>query len=143
MNNMYFDEYPFMNEEITSINKMNTSNNNMFGSYEGYLKGNMYKDLYKPYKDYKTAKLIPNNEQAELLLNINQLEFASHDIRLYLDNYPTDSNMIKMYNDYQEQANQAIDNYEQKYGPICMNTLSSNDMFSWEKYIWPWEMGEE
>ena len=143
MNNMYFDEYPFMNEEINNVDKMNISNNNMFGSYEGYLKGNMYKDLYKSYKDYKPTKLIPDNEQAELLLNINQLEFAAHDIRLYLDNYPTDSNMIKMFNDYQIQANKAIDNYEQKYGPICMNDLSSNDMFSWEKYIWPWEMGEE
>ena len=88
-------------------------------------------------------KIIPNNEQTELLLIINQLEFAAHDIRLYLDNYPNDSEMIKKFNEYQRQANQAINNYEQKYGPICMSALSNDNNFSWEKYIWPWEMGEE
>lgn len=145
MNNMYFDDYSIISDDINNYNEMLISKktNDMLGSYEGYIKGNMYKNLYKPYMEYKPAKLIPKNEQDELLLNINQLEFAAHDIRLYLDNYPNDREMIKKFNEYQTKANQAVTSYEQKYGPICMNTASSDNTFNWEEYIWPWEMGEK
>ena len=35
-------------------------------------------NLYEQYKNYRPAKLIPNNEQAELLLNVDQLTFAAY-----------------------------------------------------------------
>ena len=73
------------------------------------MSGNLFNDLYDQYKNYRPAKLIPNNEQAELLLNLNQTSFAMHDIRLYLDNHPSDKEMIKMFNTYQKQAMESID----------------------------------
>ena len=87
MNNRFdFDNYQnmnFFNEML--LNNINTTNtNDMVGSYEGYIKGNLFNSLYDQYKNYRPAKLIPNNEQAELLLNINQTTFAVHDLRLYL-----------------------------------------------------------
>lgn len=125
------------------LNNINQNmNNNLEGSYDGYLKGNMYKNLYNQYKNYRPAKLIPNNEQAELLLNINQTTFALHDIRLYLDINPNDQNMIRIFNDYQRKVNNAINEYQQKYGPISMYSGSENNVFSWEMYNFPWEMEE-
>lgn len=156
MNNMRFDGYGYPdmnlinNMFLQSNNNMNNQNSNtntgtnkdLAGPYEGYIRGNMYNNLYQQYKNYRPAKLMPNNEQAELLLNLNQLSFAAHDIRLYLDVHPNDTGMIKLYNQYQQQANNAIKTYEEKYGPILQNSLSEANKFSWEAHSWPWEMEE-
>ena len=153
MNNMRFDGYGypdmnlinnlFMSNNNQNLNMNNNSmNKDLASPYEGYIKGNLYNNLYKQYKNYRPSKLAPNNEQAELLLNVNQLSFAAHEIRLYLDVYPNDTNMINLFNKYQQQANEAVKVYEQKYGPILQSSLSENNKFSWEAYAWPWEMEE-
>ena len=154
MNNRFdFDNYNYqdmnmLNEMIlnnigqqTNINNTN-KNNNLAGSYEGYIRGNLFNNLYDQYKNYRPAKLIPTNEQAELLLNVNQTTFAAHDIKLYLDTNPNDREMINMFNKYQQQAQDAIKEYERRFGPILADSLSDGNMFSWETYSWPWEMEE-
>lgn len=154
MNNMNFGgyEYPdmnlinnmFLNKNLN--NQMNNNSNNMMinnsnlaPALEGYERGNLFNNLYQQYKNYQPQKLVPNNEQAELLLNVGQTTFAAHEIRLYLDVHPDDKEMINLFNKYQKQANDAIEVYEKKYGPILMHTTSSNNMFDWEAYAWPWE----
>ena len=123
-------------------NNSNGGNTNLAGSYEGYIRGNLFNNLYDQYKDYRPAKLIPNNEQAELLLNINQTTFAAHDMRLYLDLHPDDQNMIRLFNNMQEQAKNAMNEYERRFGPIQADSPSENNMFSWQVYSFPWEMEE-
>ena len=68
------------------------------------------------------------------MLNLNQVAFAAHDIRLYLDIHPDDKKMINLFNQFQNQANIQLNEYEKKYGPIMINSLSENNMFSWEIY---------
>ena len=144
-NNNQNDMNNIMNNDMINMNQnMNmTTNKNLASPYEGYIRGNLFNNLYEQYKNYRPARLAPNNEQAELLLNVNQLSFAAHEIRLYLDVNPNDTNMIKLYNQYQKQANEAIKTYEQKYGPILQSSLSEANAFSWEAYAWPWEMEEK
>lgn len=161
MDNMRFDGYGypdmnlindiFLQSNTSNNSQMNNANNNfnmmqptqnLANPYEGYVRGNMFNDLYQQYKNYRPARLVPDNEQAELLLNVNQLSFAAHDMRLYLDVHPEDTEMIRLYNQYQQQANEAIRTYEEKYGPILQNSLSKENRFSWEAYSWPWEMEE-
>lgn len=145
-NRLDLDDYNYQSSNIINemlLNNMNQINNKeLAGSYDGYIKGNLFNDLYDQYKNYRPAKLIPNNEQAELLLNLNQTSFAMHDIRLYLDNHPNDKEMIKTFNIYQKQAMESRQEYEKKYGPINMETPSNNNMFSWVAYSWPWEQEE-
>ena len=147
-NRLDLDNYNY--QDINVLNEMllnnieinNNSDNALAGSYEGYIRGNLFTDLYNQYKNYRPAKLIPNNEQAELLLNVNQTTFAAHDLRLYLDNNPNDTKMLKLFNKYQEQAMKAIKDYENKFGPILMGSPSNTNMFSWAAYSWPWEKEE-
>ena len=155
-NNMNFDGfgYPDMNlinnlflQGNNQNNNMNqnmnmTTNQNLASPYEGFIRGNLYNNLYQQYKNYRPQRLVPNNEQAELLLNVNQTTFAAHEIRLYLDNYPNDTNMINLFNQYQKQASDAIKAYEKKYGPILQDSPSETNKFSWQAYSWPWEMEE-
>ena len=152
-NRTSFYDYPYDTNEYNMINEMlinsmdNSNsimmNNTLMEPFEGYIKGNLYNNLYDSYKDYKPNELIPSNEQAEMLLNINKLSFALQDIRLYLDINPNDQNMIKLFNDYQQKQENATEEYERKYGPILSDTKSQDNIFSWEEYSWPWEMGDK
>lgn len=145
-NNMNFNDfgYPDMNifNNMMMPNQTGISNSNIMPMYEGYIKGNLFNNLYDQYLNYQPSKLIPNNEQAELLLNVNQTTFAAHEVKLYLDIYPNDTGMINLYNDYQKKASDAIKTYERKYGPILADSPSNTNDFSWEAYAWPWEMEE-
>ncbi len=137
-----FDDMSIVNDVVYGNNTGN-SFSNISGPYEGYIRGNMFNNLYDQYKNYKPAKLIPNNEEAELLLNIDQLTFSIHDLRLYLDINPNDSRIIDLYNKYQIMLKKALNDYEGKYGPIDWWSLSKNNAFSWEAYSFPWEEGDK
>ena len=126
-----------MNADVKNLNK----NSELFDTYEGYMKGNMFQNMYVPYRNYRPIKVVPNSEQAEALLRANELTFASHEARLYLDVFPNDRGMIQVFNNFRNAANQAILEYEQKYGPIEWDSLSDPNMFTWVATTWPWEMG--
>lgn len=140
--NMNFQANMNSNNMNSNIMMPNANNQNLAQPYEGYIQGNLFNNLYVPYKNYRPMRLIPNNEQAELLLNANQFLFASHELRLYLDNYPNDTRMIALFNQYREQANRAVKEYEKKFGPLTWDALSTPNEFSWQQTAWPWEMGE-
>ena len=125
-----------------NLNNMINNNQKLAGPYEGFIKGNLFNNLYNQYKSYRPTRLSPNNEQAELLLNVNQTTFAAHELKLYLDVYPNDTNMINLYNEYQKIASEQIKAYERKYGPLLADSPSANNSFSWEAYSWPWETEE-
>lgn len=112
---------------------------NLYGPYEGFTKGNLFQDLYQQYKNYQPARLTPRSEQEELLLNVDQLTFAAHELNLYLDVYPDDRMMIELFNQYRTMANQAIQTYENKYGPITVNSdVLTRTPWAWESDVWPW-----
>ena len=72
------NNYDFMNNKII--------NNNLTGLYTGFIRGNMFSNLYNQYKDYQPMMINPDNEKEQYLLDLNQVQFAMHDINLYLDN---------------------------------------------------------
>ena len=112
---------------------------NLFNPYEGYLKGNAFKDEYKPYKNYKVAKLNINSEKDEMLVNIGEYSFMMHDINLYLDVHPNDKEALNMFSEYRNKVNDLITKYERKYGPLCVKGIMSNNTpFAWENEKWPW-----
>ena len=123
----------------TNMNYGNNLNNvNLFNPYEGYLKGNAFKDEYKPYKNYKVAKLNINSEKEELLTAIGESSFMMHDLNLYLDVHPDDVDALNKFSMYREKTNNLITNYERKYGPLSVKgDIQNNIPFAWENN-WPW-----
>ena len=124
----------------TNPNYQNGKNDlNLFNPYEGYLKGNAFKDEYRPYKDYKVAKLNINNEKDDLLIGIGQYSFMMHDMNLYLDVHPNDREALNKFIMYRDKVNELINNYERKYGPLCVKgDMNNNIPFAWENSMWPW-----
>jgi spore coat protein JB len=112
--------------------------NNLYDVYGGFIRGNMFPDLYNTYKIKKPFDVEPLNEQAELLTYLDAYSFAAHDLNLYLDNNPNDRQIIELFKSYTNEANKIQKQYEEKYGPLFIDN-SITYPWSWNNSPWPWE----
>lgn len=112
--------------------------NEVYDVYGGFIRGNMFPELYNTYKNSKPYEIQPMNEQAELLTYLDAYSFAAHDLNLYLDNNPNDRDMIRLFTEYTNKANQIQREYEQKYGPLFVDA-SITYPWAWNNSPWPWE----
>ncbi len=132
---MFFENIIFdMNDNKNSMNPK------IFNAKEGFMHGNMFKNEYEPYKNYKVAELVSSTEKGNLLLKIYEYDFALNDLSLYLDIHPEDKNLYNLFKKYTEEQRACIDMYEKKYGPLEIND-SPYDSYMWEKGPWPFEGG--
>ncbi len=106
---------------------------------EGFLRGNMFADEYKPYKNYTYKRIIPKTKKEELIVEIMELSFAINDLNLYLDLNPHDTKMLEVFNNLVEKSCQKEMEYVKKYGSLEVIDSNSNEIFEWIKNPWPWE----
>lgn len=81
---------------------------------------------------------MPTN-QMQLLQLISQLSFAAFDAGLYLNTHPTDLNALEYYNHINCMSQQAAAEYNAMYGPLTMESVRSNNEWTWINEPWPWE----
>lgn len=109
--------------------------------YEGLVRGNMFNELYTPYKNYKQRRLTANNEKGQMLLDIRMYNQALIDLNLYLDLHPSDTNTINLRADYLTKYNEAIEKFERKYGPITLDSeYTKKSPWAWDNKNFPWEV---
>ena len=113
--------------------------NSLFRSDEGYIKGNLFQNLYNQYKNYQPQVLTPKTEQEKCLYELSAVTFAAHELNLYLDLHPEDQSMFILFTDYQKQANRLMEEYQEKYGPLMINSQEMTTSFNWGQTKWPWE----
>lgn len=131
-NNMNFNKCTYDQKDVRP--------NELYDPYAGFIRGNMFPDLYNQYKVSKPYEIEPMNEQAQLLTNIDAISFAAHDLNLYLDTHPENQDIIELYNHYRMQSEEAIKEYEKRFGPLNVNSTSLNTCpWAWNKLPWPWE----
>lgn len=128
-NNMTFNKSDF-NQKLNP--------NNLYDAYEGFIRGNLFPELYNQYKISKPLNIDPMNEQAEMLTYIDAYGFAAHELNLYLDNNPNDRTAIELFKEYTKQKDQILNQYEQKYGPLFVDA-STTYPWAWNESPWPWE----
>ena len=152
MNNSYNNSYDDMCDNMnTNMNDMyikasqnnmkkDDNSNNLYDPYNGFIRGNLFKDLYDPYKLKEPYEIKPMNEQAELLTYIDALGFSMIDLNLYLDIYPNDKKAINLFNQYRKEKESLVNQYESKFGPITLNSDSLNSYpWAWDDMPWPWD----
>ena len=130
-NNMNFNKCMYIPRKKTE---------DLYDAYDGFIRGNMFPDLYNQYKVSKPFDVEPMNEQAQLLTYVDALSFAAHDINLFLDNFPDVRDMIELYNRYRVELDRARKQYENSFGPLFVTSEATNHYpWSWNNLPWPWE----
>ncbi len=125
---MFFDDIIF---------NVKDDNNVMLFEYDdGFMYGNMFKNEYDSYKNYKPVQLESNTELGRLLLKIYEYDFALNDLSLYLDLHPDDMDVYKMFKKYTMEQRKYVDMYEKKYGPMELDN-SDYTNYMWDEGPWP------
>ena len=151
---MFYNQniYEYPNNRLDTYNYLNNNYNlplyeedanakKLYDPYQGFIRGNMFPNLYNGY-DSISLDIRPLNEQARMLTNLGSLDFAAHDIQLYLDLHPNDRDMIELYNKYKNEATNLRIKYESKYGPINVDSNATDKYpWDWNNSPWPWEKG--
>lgn len=140
--NDYRDYYNYKNNNYNEpIYEQNQSKSNILDPYQGFIRGNMFSDLYNGYKINQPIGINPQNKQAEMLTTIDSLCFAMTDLDLYLDIYPNDKNALELYNFYQNSYNEYMKSYQKEYGPLELDSATfKNNFWTWILSPWPWEV---
>ena len=142
MNNNFYeipgDWYSEFNANY--MNPVNTTNNNLTNPRIALDRGNLFNNLYDPYRNYRYRELKASNKKEELLLNILNYNFALVELGLYLDLNPLDRNMLNIYNQYLDNKKKLCDEYEKSYGPLSLEGLNmGNNDWHYLNLPWPWE----
>lgn len=135
------EEINFYKENITKKEAIDNDHNNdlkLVSAKEGFLRGNMFANLFDPYKDLTYLPLKPSSEREELLYEIMSYDFAINDLNLYLDLHPEDSEMYKKFKIYTKECMELKDEYSKKYGPLTLDQIDSKE-YMWEENSWPWD----
>ena len=83
---------------------------------EGFMRGNLEKGSFIPYKQYTYFELKAENEQERMLLRLMALSFAINDLNLYLDLHPEDMENFQLFKKYANELNNLELDYVKKYG---------------------------
>ena len=141
INGNEFQNENFKFDNMAFANTFMHDNLNLYEPYEGFIKGNLFKNLYNEYKNYKPMTLRPTNEKNALMLEIQKYKFALNDLNLYLDVNPNNKEAINIYNNYVVELDKLTKYYENLYGPISLNNnLIKTSNFNWINCPWPWEV---
>lgn len=140
MNNNFYDIPENWYKEFNNTFYSNNMTSNQLATINLALdRGNLFNNLYDPYKNYKYNNLTATNKREELLLNVLRYDFVLTELNLYLDIYPKDRNMINLYNQYLEEKKRACFEYTKNFGPLTLDDQSNNNSWSWLQSPWPWE----
>ena len=139
--NMTKEYYNYANNNYNQpLYNQNIQDKQIYDPYNGFIRGNMFPELYNSYKLNKPLEITPMNEQAELLTYVDALTFAMIDLNLYLDVYPNDREALELFNQYRMQTDEYTKKYESKYGPLELTSNSLNTFpWAWDNAPWPWE----
>ena len=133
---MFFDDdYNFGLNMTNTIKQDNKSN--ILSPYEGFLRGNSFKDEYLPYKKYTFFFLFPLTKEEKLLYEIMSLCFIINDLNLYLDLHSDDKQVFELFKKYVKEEEALEEKYINEFGPLTLNDTIGKS-YNWIQDF-PWE----
>lgn len=83
---------------------------------------------------------IANGPTAECpLTELMAIDFAAHDLSLYLDTHPEDKEAFAAYKDLLKLAKEGHEKYTRQHGPLKNSDQVTMDHYVWLKNPWPWD----
>lgn len=132
----YFDKY---NMDYRNLNQ--DEELNIFDVEEAFNKGTIFKEIYDPYKNYQSKKIVPRSEKEALMLEIQKYGLSSHDLNLYLDIFPNDKRAVELFSNLQRKTNDLIKMYQSKYCALSVADGNLNKIpWNYSTTRFPWEV---
>jgi len=135
-NNNDFD-FTFLNLAGLEDN-VSLDNRNFLSAKEGFLRGNIFRNEYKPYKNLTYIDVKPRNDREAKLYNVMCYAHAITDMNLYLDVHPEDTRALNYLKELIKEEEIAKKEYISSYGPLNICDVKGNK-FEWIDNPWPWE----
>lgn len=109
-----------------------------FSRMEALQTGTLFPGLDLPFK----AAIQANSKLANTaLVELMALDFALHELGLYLTTHSDDQDALQLYWSYVKLAQEGREKYQKLYGPLLKTDMTPQDGFAWLKDPWPWEIG--
>ncbi len=80
------------------------------------------------------------NDRQKLLKKVQMYSFAVTDAALFLDTHPDCAEALAYYNKYKKLCEEAKKQYEQAYGPLCIESEQNDARWAWVDSPFPWEL---
>lgn len=80
-----------------------------------------------------------SDEALTLLEKIQQNNFATYDMLLYLDTHCDDKKAFTMLKALCDTKKKLVAQFEKSYGPLSQATASEQEIFNWIDNPWPWD----
>ena len=76
-----------------------------------------------------------------LFKKICELDFAIHELTLYLDTHPNCKRALDLLNKFRQLRAEAVAAYEENYGKLIITSCDAGKYGEWDwiKSPWPWE----
>ncbi|MFR7881580.1 MAG: spore coat protein CotJB [Christensenellales bacterium] len=119
-----------------SQNPNNSKNLKYYVAIDGLSKGNMDATLIMILLETMFQENLMKNNPLNLL---RAYQFALIDLQLYLDTHPNDVVTKELFDKYLDEYNQAKKLYEEKCGPLTLDSeANKGKVWKWQKG-WPFE----
>ena len=81
-------------------------------------------------------------EKAQLKRKICELDFAIHELVLFLDTHPVNMKAMELLKKYRQKRKEYVTMYEEKFGPyiVTSDDVPANSCWKWLDSPWPWEI---
>lgn len=116
----------------------NIDNQKFLTAKEGFLRGNIFKNEYKPYKNLSYISISPKNDREAKLFNVMSYAHAITDMNLYLDVHPEDRGALNYLEELIVEEEKAKKDYIMNYGPLNVCD-TKGDKFKWIDSPWSWD----
>lgn len=77
----------------------------------------------------------------EMLECLLATKFAAHELNLYLDTHPCDTEAMELLHEYVHSLEALTAEYEQCFGPLkALSHMDDRTHWQWINSPWPWEI---
>ena len=83
-----------------------------------------------------------DTNQKRLLYRIRVYDFSIQETALYLNGHPCDQAAMAHYQKCRELRKNAVEEYEQAYGPLTIAGNTNENKWCWIDDPWAWELGD-
>ncbi len=113
---------------------MQQSSTPQYDAADALKRGTLFPGLDLPFMNMVNMEDVSGTPLGEVMA----LCFVSHELQLYLDTHPCDTDAFNLMKSVMGLADEAKKRYVEKSGPLRPDDMQYSESFDWLENPWPW-----